>query len=39
MLIASYYVLWYFYRETNQCIRDMKEVHDDEQGNNNDRNN
>lgn len=36
MLVASYYALWYFYRETNQCIRDMKEVY--KQGENNGRN-
>jgi len=33
MLIASYYALWVFYGEANQCIRDMKESH--EQGDNN----
>lgn len=36
MILASYYALWYFYRETNQCIRDMKEVY--KQGENNGRN-
>lgn len=34
MLIASYYALWYFYRETNQCIREIKESNE-EGGNNN----
>jgi type VI protein secretion system component VasK len=38
MLIASYYALWVFYGEANQCIRDMKEVHDHEQGDSNARN-
>jgi len=38
MLIASYYALWVFYGEANQCIREMKEIHDDEQGENNARN-
>jgi len=28
MLAASYYALWYFYGETKNCIRDMKESHD-----------
>lgn len=37
MLIASYYALWVFYGEYN-CIREMKEIHDDEQGDNNGRN-
>lgn len=38
MILASYYALWVFYGEANQCIRDMKELHDDEQGEKNGRN-
>ncbi len=35
MLIASYYALWVFYGESKNCIRDMKELHNGEQGKNN----
>jgi len=34
MLIASYYALWVFYREFD-CIREMKKMNDEEQGDNN----
>lgn len=34
MLVASYYALWVFYREFN-CIREMRKMNDDEQGDNN----
>ncbi|MCX6061161.1 MAG: hypothetical protein NT103_02790 [Campylobacterales bacterium] len=38
MILASYYALWVFYGEGNQCIRDIKELHNDEKGKNNERN-
>ena len=35
MILASYYALWVFYGESKNCIRDMKELHNGEQGKNN----
>lgn len=35
MILASYYALWVFYGESKNCIRDMKELHNDKQGKNN----